>query len=150
MFASGYWSQGYWSQGYWPGASGTSETPPTDAPGKQVTWNCVDTGREWRALPMSDQVPAPKSLRKGVNWSRTYRFSFGDLDEFLQDVVPTIDSAVVSASPSGLTIGTPEVSGTRILCRISGGDEDQEYTVNCAIVTSDSDEFDVDGVLLVI
>ncbi len=48
----------------------------------------------------------------------------------------TISSCSVSATPSGLTIGTAAVSGTKVVATISSGTADTTYDVRFTAVTS--------------
>lgn len=50
----------------------------------------------------------------------------------------TLVSAVVTADPSGLTIGTPAVSSNQVNFLVSGGTDGTIYTITCLATTNDS------------
>ncbi len=68
---------------------------------------------------------------KRAAWSRAYEFDFGDFEEVIAGAVLSAPS--VTASPSGLTIGSPVVSGTDVNVQISGGTAGVAYLVTCTV-----------------
>ncbi len=61
-----------------------------------------------------------------------YEFDFGDWTVF--DSFPITGATIVA---TGLTVGTPTVSGKIVQVRISGGTNGQVYNVNCKPITAD-------------
>ena len=49
----------------------------------------------------------------------------------------TVASATVTATPTGLTIGTPSVSGSDVKVSIGGGTAGVTYTLDCHVTLSD-------------
>ena len=59
-----------------------------------------------------------------------------DWSSWLAEIADTISSATV-AVPSGLTaVGSPVVSDTAVMQKVSGGDVDGAYTLVCQITTA--------------
>ncbi len=82
------------------------------------------------------------TLEKRADWARLYKFNFGWAAEVVAG--ETLSSPSIAAV-SGLTIGTPTVSGQYILVAISGGtvgggtllaDGRTVYVVTCVVTTS--------------
>lgn len=61
----------------------------------------------------------------------------------------TISSPSVTASPAGLTLGSPSVDGQTVEFTVSGGTDGQNYRIQCTITTSDSETLVGDGILKV-
>lgn len=118
----------------------TTVTWETDAP----TWTGSDPGRTWKGPTMIG------ARRKKTTWNRRYTYDFGDFEELGNDSV-TITSATVTATPSGLTFGTPSIGtgsdSAKVQVRISGGTAGVDYLTTCTIVTSGSDTISQDGLM---
>jgi hypothetical protein len=82
-------------------------------------------------------------LGRPSTWSRVYEWDFSDFDEL--EAGETISSPAVTADPSGLTIGTPSVSGSSVFCRLSGGTAGVTYEVTCAVTLSSGGTLDMVG-----
>lgn len=66
-----------------------------------------------------------------------FSFDFGDEGEIAAGEV--IESATVTAAPSGLTIGpaAPDSDGSGVLVQISGGQDGVRYKVTCLATTDE-------------
>ena len=74
------------------------------------------------------------TLQKYAVESRTYRFCLGYVPEIAGgDSIAVVQS--VTATPSGLTIGTPVTEGINVYFTISGGVAGTTYTVACVVQT---------------
>lgn len=90
----------------------------------------------------------PNTLIKYVAEDRVYDFDFALMPEIAGgQTIATVVS--FSATPTGLTFGTPAISGTKVLCQITGGTADVVYTVTCVITTSGGRTLVGRGALLV-
>jgi hypothetical protein len=61
----------------------------------------------------------------------------------------TLESAVVTTSPVGLTVAATSVSGDKILARITGGVAGVTYDVVCIATTDAGSEIGIKGTLKV-
>lgn len=86
-------------------------------------------------------------LTKRADWSRIYTFTFAVFAEPAGG--ETLSSPVVTGSPTGLTIGTPSVSGSTVTVRISGGTAGVTYDVTCAVTLSSGGALSMVGHLVV-
>jgi hypothetical protein len=75
-----------------------------------------------------------ETLEKYAGESRIYEMDFSQKAEIINgDSLHTVSS--VSSSISGLTFGTPSISGTKVVCAISGGTSYTNYVVTFVAVT---------------
>lgn len=75
------------------------------------------------------------TLEKFREESRLFSFDFS-LQPELRTVPPAVlDAPAVTATPDGLTIGTPAVSGTRVNVQLSEGTNGVTYLVECLVNT---------------
>jgi hypothetical protein len=83
-------------------------------------------------------------------WLRTFRFDFSSFAEVVAG--ETISSPSVTATPSGLTIGSPTIpSGTsRVEATVTGGAGGQRYNVTCSVTTSGGATLTIEGFLDVV
>lgn len=86
------------------------------------------------------------SLIKQPGESRLYSMEFA-ANLAAGETIATVDS--VTASPSGLTIGSPVANGTKADVRISGGTAPTTYKVTFTVTTSASNILEAEGVLVV-
>lgn len=77
---------------------------------------------------MASFVFSPKSPTEVAD----YRFDFTNLLRKGE----TIISANFTAAPAGLTLGSPETTGTVVAVVVSGGVLGTTYEIDCTIVTS--------------
>ena len=89
-----------------------------------------------------------QTLEKRASWSRIYRFSFSDFSEVKRG--ETLSSPSVVVTGSGLTAGTPTVSGEEVLVRLSSGTASTTYTLTCTVTTSGSNTLSISGYLSVV
>lgn len=99
------------------------------------------------------KVTAPQVPTKQPAESRVYQFDFADYPEIAENSETLTGTPTVTASPSGLTIGAPTISGTKVRFRVSAGTIasegiDQYYLFECAVATSGSNTLEQDGVLI--
>jgi len=73
----------------------------------------------------------------------TLPFGFAFSDWLAQNAVDdpaliddTIVSAVMSATPEGLTVGAASISGANVVATVSGGTDQTTYTLSCTITTA--------------
>lgn len=86
------------------------------------------------------------TLEKQPSESLVYDMEFlGRLDD--DETLTAVSS--VTATPSGLTIGTASYSGTRAQFRISGGSSGVKYKVTAVVTTSASNTIEGEGYLFV-
>lgn len=90
-------------------------------------------------------APEPDTLYKPAAASRRYNFDFSCFAEVVDDG-ETLTAATVTADASGLTIGTPAVSGAVAQVRISGGNVGV-YLLTCAATTSGGNTLVQEGYL---
>jgi hypothetical protein len=69
-----------------------------------------------------------------TNEQRIYAFDFSEMEELVGG--DTLVSAVVTSSPSGLTIGSPSVDGSKIEFQVTGGTAHTVYSISCLATTS--------------
>lgn len=82
-------------------------------------------------------------LRKQPAESRIYEFEFGAN----MSAGETLSSATVVSTPTGLTVGSPTYSGTKVQVRLSGGTTAVKYKLTCTVTTSLSNTLELDGYL---
>ncbi len=90
-------------------------------------------------------VTAPEVLVKQPGETRQFSMDFASI----LGTSETISTASVSGDPSGLTLGTPSISGTKVLFNIIGGTHAVRYRLQVTITTSASATLVGDGVLRV-
>lgn len=78
--------------------------------------------------------------------SRLYNFDFGGL-MVTGETIASISG--VTATPSGLTVGSTAISGQIAQVRLSGGTGATEYLLTCTVVTSASNTLELEGRLWV-
>ena len=83
---------------------------------------------------------------KDPDESRTYQF---DLSADLDTGDTISGTPTVTATPSGLTIGTPIVDSGKVNVQLSAGSAGVQYTVKCVAATAGSDTIVVRGLLRV-
>jgi hypothetical protein len=94
-------------------------------------------------------VPQTLTRRTGET-PRTYYFSFALFPE-ISSGADSLSSVVgVTAAPSGLTPGTPVITGDRVACQISGGSNGVTYLVKCLAQTVGGSRLECDGYLQVV
>ena len=111
-----------------------------------VAWRLDDPGNTWRGRGETDVEYA--RLEKRDDWSRNYNFSFEEFAEV--EASQTLSDPTVTFTPSGLTVGTPAVSGGVVQVRISGGTAGVRYTGECVVTTSGGDTLSQQGALEVV
>jgi hypothetical protein len=89
---------------------------------------------------------APQVNQKTPDESALFNFDF---TEDLATGESIQGTPAVTASPSGLTIGTPSVSGAIVQVRLSSGATRTRYEVRCRVATDQSNTFEGAGDLLV-
>lgn len=82
----------------------------------------------------SPQKAPADSLPYGFNWSDWFSQNAKDLPELAGD---TVLSAVITATPPGLTIGSASIDSTGLIAtaQVSGGVDQTDYTLSCQIVS---------------
>ena len=90
---------------------------------------------------MSNDIP---KLLKQPAESRLYAMDFS-ANMAAADTISSITS--VTATPTGLTLGTAAVSGQRVQFRISSGTGGTQYKITVVIVTSAGDTLETEGYL---
>lgn len=81
---------------------------------------------------MTLTIPALTEYRKKVSANLDYDFDFAN---FLGSDTVDIGSTTVTATPSGLTLGSKSTADGKVKQWISGGDIAQTYTVTCELHT---------------
>lgn len=89
---------------------------------------------------------ANEKLIKQPAESRLYSIDFANLLGTGESLSGT---PTVTASPTGLTIGTPAISGTTVQVRISSGSDGVPYKLECVVATSDGNTLEGDAILIV-
>jgi hypothetical protein len=89
-------------------------------------------------------ITATERLSKQPSESRLYAIDFVNLLA-TGETISSVTSVV--GTPSGLTIGSPTISGTQVLFRVSGGVEGVLYSIVALIRTSLSNTLEGDGIL---
>lgn len=89
-------------------------------------------------------IPLVKLCKK-AGWSRRYTFDLSGTDEVRAG--ETVDTATITATPSGLTVGSTVVSSPYAQAQISGGTAGTTYTVSCSFTTSGGATLTADGLL---
>ena len=84
-------------------------------------------------MPTPNKSPAP--LQKEPGTIRLYSVNFGNQPE-LRDSGEMLTGPAVSASPAGLTLGTPAVSGARVQFAVAGGADATDYDILVTVTTS--------------
>ena len=88
--------------------------------------------------PEKREVTMAERLEKLVAASKRFNFDFSaELDE--GDTLT--GAATVTATPNGLTLGTPILGSgnTKVQVRISGGTDGATYVVHCVVPTTEGD-----------
>lgn len=85
----------------------------------------------WRADLM------PTVLTKRPTEVRNFDFEFGYQPEITGGETLS-GTPTVAATPSGLTIGSPTITGTKVRVQISSGTDGVEYRLTCTCSTSGS------------
>lgn len=78
--------------------------------------------------------PTPVTLCKRAADAARFNFDFSRYRE--PRAGQAILTAAVASTPSGLTVGTPAVSGAYVQAQISGGAAGTTYLLTCTITTS--------------
>lgn len=80
-------------------------------------------------------MTAEEILAKTPFEERLFNFDFGpDLDT--GETIQSSPAPVISATPAGLTIEAPIISGGKVQAKFKGGSAATKYHVSCQIVTS--------------
>ena len=94
----------------------------------------------------------PETIPKTAAEVRIYDFNFSAQPEIENgDVITSVDE--LSATPSGLTIGTPMIGwdGKRVQAQLSGGTNGTRYLLKCRVVlTGGVKKLEMSGVLSVV
>ena len=90
-------------------------------------------------------VTAPEIIISKPAEDRRYSFDFTGVLAAGDSLTGT---PVVTVSPTGPTIGTPTISGSLVLCRISDVTADVDYTFVCQCGTTGGDTLEGNGILL--
>ena len=90
-------------------------------------------------------VTAPEVLVKQPGETRQFSMDFSNLLATSE----TIASPTVTSSPSGLTIGSASVSGSKVQFNISGGTHAVRYRLEVTVASSGGATLVGDGVLRV-
>jgi hypothetical protein len=77
----------------------------------------------------------PGMLTKKAGEVETFAFEFKQRAELVAGDTLT-GTPTVSATPSGLTLGSPFLSGSQVRVTISGGTSGTQYLVTCTVVTA--------------
>lgn len=89
---------------------------------------------------------APATLYKQPSESRLFSFEFS-ANMSSGETISSITSVI--AAPTGVTLGTPTASGTKVQVRISGGTNNTQYTITGIVVTSLGNILEGEGYLVV-
>ena len=90
-------------------------------------------------------------LEKRLDWFRAYDFDFEDYAEFKETPAQVLNAVVyLTATPAGLTLGAPVISGFRVQVPISGGTLGVNYQLDCEVNTSLGAILSMRGFLLVL
>jgi len=65
---------------------------------------------------------------------RTFAFNYEEMPEIVAG--QTLASATITATPAGLTIGTPSISGGKVFFVVTGGTAGVTYDIQCLATTS--------------
>lgn len=95
---------------------------------------------------MTTRVLAPQILVKTEDELRRYQFEFAK-ELASSDTFTGVQ--VITATPSGLTIGTVTDSGSVVQAPISVGVNGTDYTVKCKATTTGGDTLEMQGTLAV-
>jgi hypothetical protein len=79
--------------------------------------------------------------------SRLYNMDFDELLEETGETIATVESIV--ASKTGLTLGPPAISGSKVQFRISGGMANNSYIITVKVTTSLGNTLEGEGLLKV-
>ena len=82
-------------------------------------------------------MPTTTLLEKAPTEIRTYAFDFSEVSEILAGQTLT-GTPTVSGSPSGLTFGSPSISGSKVNVAISAGSDGTTYEITMTVTTSGS------------
>lgn len=82
--------------------------------------------------------------------TRTYSFDFSLMPEIATDGDTLSSGASVTASPSGLTLGSASISGNAVTCQISGGTANTVYALSASVTTSGGSTLVGQGILAVL
>lgn len=88
-----------------------------------------------------------KTLRKQPGENVLFEVDFSD-QLITGETIQSVTSIV--GSPSGLTFGAPQISGSKVQFTIADGTSGQVYKLTLKLVTLDSPVFEADVHLLVI
>ena len=86
-------------------------------------------------------------LQKRPNESRLYDFEF--LPKLEDDSEVILSVTHLSSSPSGLTVGSPSIGGSRVQVRLADGIDGGKYLQTCRVLTDRANTLQVDGWLSV-
>lgn len=78
------------------------------------------------------------TLEKDAAESRVFDFDYTDTPEIIAgQTIASVETGYPSATPStGITIGSPIISGPKVQFLITAGTPDQRYLIKCLAVTS--------------
>jgi hypothetical protein len=88
------------------------------------------------------------TLEKYTGESRLYNFDFSDEAEVVAG--GTISAPVVTASGTGLTIGTPTFAAAIVQVRLSSGTPGTDYTMVCTVAVTGGNTLVREGILRVL
>jgi len=93
-----------------------------------------------------NSVTAPQVLVKQPGETRQFSMDFSSL----LDTAETISDPSVTSTPTGLTLGSATVSGSKILFNLSSGTHPVRYRIEVTVTSSGGATLVGDGVLRVI
>lgn len=83
-----------------------------------------------------------ETVVKQPDESRTYAFDFSNL---LESGETLLSGATIAAETTGLTIGSPAISGKLVKVVIADGANGSDYVVQCSVTTSLGNILAIDG-----
>lgn len=136
-------------------------------PGQGIIWPVWVRGTSWRIEPRGTSWPVPVRGTSWPIWQRgnlqvkvtthekrasddlTYEWDFTSWPLVASDAIA---SAVITSTPSGLTIGSAAINsaGTKVQATITGGVAGLTYTVTCTATTTAGRDIVGDGYLEVV
>jgi len=111
-----------------------------------ITFALSDPGRTWQRE--AEVNLSRTTLIKRPDWARTYRWDFSDFAEIEAGQTLT-GTPTVTATPSGLTLGSPAISGAYVTCAVSAGTADYVYDLTATVTTSGGATLSIVGKLAV-
>ena len=88
----------------------------------------------------------PWTTPKDPDEARPYQLDFSNDMDTGDDITGT---PTLTATPSGLTIGSPTVAGDKVTVQLSGGTAGRKYTIKCVASTVNGHTVVARGILTV-